>query len=396
MSIKAEYQKLKEFVGNLGHGLDDEASPDFKPISVLDPWFQFIETSTFLKTAEEKCLDDIQEPLASLREVVSFLKNTCSVYFLEEQDGRTALLSQELKGDQVRVVTVLRMLDQQKFSRFSLEVMWVQRFFRFAKSCAALRDVRHTKSRKERQVTAQFAAMFSELSWCRQRLMSFWTESCKQIADTLFPTADSTNVMTRLAAVGRGLGVKMELCDVEKTFEYAEKLCNECVAEWTEDVQGLIGLLQKSVLPDLGETTVNGILTPEFAETLKTVENETLFKRSVNGATILREWSKHLNSLNEGGSGVVCKPDFLRSMDDVLKQCVFFADLATAVRVILRELPLIINVAARKKKAQEFKAKNTKNAAQWGDSVNTALQALVDGQLPALVDGQVPVASSSV
>ena len=109
----------------------------------------------------------------------------------------------------------------------------------------------------------------------------------------------------------------------------------------------MIGLLKRDVLPDSGTTTLNGILTPEFADSLKTVEDQTLFTHSVNGATILRAWSKHLNFINQDGCGVVFKPEILGSIDDVLRQSVFFADLAAAIRIILRELPQHQNVAMR-------------------------------------------------
>ena len=126
--------------------------------------------------------------------------------------------------------------------------------------------------------------------------------------------------------------------------------------------------------------SVLGLLTPEFKDSLKTVEDTALFTRSVNGANILRMWSKEMSRINADGCGVIFKDELLGSVDEVLKQALFFADLSAAVRVILRELPMVKNVAQRKKKAEDFQKQNKKNA--WGESLNGALAALVNGKLP--------------
>ena len=419
MMLMTEFRDLKDSLDNLS---DD---PAFLPSAVFGPWFKKMETSEALKSAEEACLDDVQPALVSLREVVNnVFKNTCRLE-LAEAASCESLMAVTLEGDQVRLLTVLDTLDPGRFARYAIEAKWVQRFFRFSRACASLQHLRLTKERRSRQITEQFATLVSDVHRSKKLLMSHWIESCKPVIDALFPSNDSQSVMGLLASKGRSMGVKLDLHTVEEAFRYAEELCKQSQTDWIQDAQGLIGLLKKDVLPDLGSMTLHGILTPEFNEALKALEDQTLFTRSINGANILRAWSKHFHAINVDGCGTAFSDELLGSLDDVLKSAI--ADHLWEIRwdsccadhlagdpagdhtkrktgtntkeeeeeehkqqITKRERERerererqVKNLAMRKKKAEDFKAKHANNA--WGDGLNTALASLVEGKLPEII-----------
>ena len=201
-----------------------------------------------------------------------------------------------------------------------------------------------------------------------------------------FPCAARPNVKAQLASKGLFLEVQLDLKPVEDSFQYATDLCKQFVVDWTQDAQGLIGLLHKDVLPDLGSTTLAGLLTPEFSGVLSSLEDQTRFTRAVSGASIIRAWSKHFNVRNADGAGTIFSDEVLGSMESKLKATIFFADLSTTARAMLKEIPREKNVALRRKRAKDFRDKHVGNG--WGQSLNNALNELVEGNLSDIVEQQ--------
>ena len=251
MSLQTEFMDQQLAIEDLG---SDSA---YKPSEVIMPWFRKMESADVLKVAEDKCLEVASPALAALRGVVQLLKNSCSVDFPDAATCDT-LTATILDGDQVRLVTVLNTLDAAKYLRFSIEVQWVQRFFRFAQAVARLRSVRYTKPRRSRQMNAEFVNMFSDIRVVTKRLRTFYSDSVHPQLDVLFPTGESSNVITQLASRGKGLGVKIDLRTAEGAFDYAEAMLKEVETEWTQDVHGLMGVMKRDVLPDLGASTLHG------------------------------------------------------------------------------------------------------------------------------------------
>ena len=331
------------------------------PLKECDEFVNASKASKEWELTMEKALTMTKPTVHSCRKFLTDTINLTLVHDFESAELLKRIGDTVLQGDAERSVSLFHKAGCTELSR---EIGFVLNLHSVLKHVAMLRLARQEKSRKERKMS---------VDWCKQVCaMRVATARYKTLVEhsdfgSLFPCKSAQEHALFFAKKTMMKPdenfVKQSAKDIhELAVQDVHLMCNE----WIEDAKGLITFMNSNQ-PENWKVILDDIRAPPNEEIKKRmVENMQAATRITNGAKLLKDWAHCFKQVNGDGSGMgtIFSHDVVLEMQMVEKDCQHYLDVTTHMRMILIDLPAIVNIPARRQAANKLCISNRNNA--WG------------------------------